>query len=167
MRSHTLLAYNPSSSQSGFQSPLRRTKGSDQAWKESPGDSWSSRPSSFLSPVTPGLPSLEGLLSPEDLPDSGNLAKQGGEAQQHSNKQLVDQPFSEDGKLRGRKHENYSNLFSAWKTFRKSVQFLPRILKHLGIIQGQHCLLSRRLWGRMVEKRRKAKNREKGGGQGG
>lgn len=165
MRSHTLPAYSPSSSQSGSQSPLRRTKGSDQAWKESPGDSWLSWPSSFLSPGTPGLPSLGGLPSLEDPPDSGTLAKQGGEAQQHPNKQPVHQPFSEDGKWRGRKHN--SNLFSAWKIVRKSVSFLPRILKHRGIIQGQHRLLSKRLEGRMVEKRRKAKNREKGGRQGG
>lgn len=78
MRSHASLAYSPSSFPSGFQLPLHRTRASDQAWKESPGDSWLSRLCSSLNPAIHGLPSPEGLLSPEDLPDSGNLVKQEG-----------------------------------------------------------------------------------------
>lgn len=78
LRAHTSLAYGPASGQPGSQSPPRRTRGSGPVWRDWPGDSSSSLLCPFLNPGLQGLPSLEGLLPPEDLRDSGNLAKQEG-----------------------------------------------------------------------------------------
>lgn len=80
-RSHSCLTYSQSSFLSESQCLLHRTRVPGQAWIGSPGDFWSSLLCSFLNPEILWLPSLEDLLSLEELLDLDVLAKQTGKSE--------------------------------------------------------------------------------------